>query len=334
MPIQGIGQFSFLNTLWKGFQDGSKRDSDQIAQSVGSTGLSYCLGSLARLFGSPLPTRLHTGPAICDFSAQAVLPNRLSWHYPTVGRLAAIAKNTQTDQTATLYNNPESPSAVAKKRAFERLQTVIFKYAARFGLIGESTEASIDSTGLESHLVSRHFLMRQGKRTQKYRRWTKLTIVCEHNQHLITGATVSLGPNNDAPWLPETIQQAVQQIPIHRLLADSGYDSEKNHHYCRKKMGIRSTVIAVNDRYYKGGPLKGHYRKQMKERFPKQKYKQRWQVESVFSRFKRRLGYALRSQSHAARKVECLVRVLTYNLMILYLISTKSNNVNKYSLRT
>jgi hypothetical protein len=183
-------------------------------------------------------------------------------------------------------------------------------------------------------MVSRHFLMRQGKRTQKYRRWTKLTIVCENGNHLIAGATVSTGPNNDAPWLAETTSQAVKHISIHRLLADCGFDSEKNHRYCREELGIASTVIAVNNRYYKGGSLQGHYRRQMKDHFPKLKYRQRWQVESVFSRFKRRLGYALRSHSHAARKVECLVRVLTYNLMILYLLSTKSNYVKKYSLIT
>jgi hypothetical protein len=243
--------------------------------------------------------------------------------------LARTSENAQVNQAAALHNRPESSSKDAKKRVFELLQAVIFKYATDLGLIKKPVETSIDSTGLESHLVSRHFLMRQGKRTQKYRRWTKLTIVCEHGSHLIAGATVSLGPNNDAVWLPETTDQAVEQIPIYRLLADCGYDSEKNHQYCREELGIASTVIAINDRYYKGGPLRGRYRRQMKERFPKQKYKQRWQVESVFSRFKRRLGYALRSQSHTARKVECLVRVLTYNLMILYLLFTKSLYVKK-----
>ena len=245
---------------------------------------------------------------------------------------ARAAENAQTSQTAALYNHPEGPSEAAKKRAFERLQTVIFKYATKVGLIQKPAEASIDSTGLESHFVSRHFLMRQGKRTQRYRRWTKLTIVCEHNSHLIAGATVGIGPNNDAPSLPETIRQAIEHIPIEQLLADSGYDSENNHRYCREELGIPSTVIAINDRYYKGGPLQGRYRRQMKKYFPKRKFGQRWQVESVFSRFKRRLGYALRSQSHAVRKVECLVRVLTYNLMILYLLSTKSKYVKKYCL--
>ena len=334
MPIQGIGQFSFLNTVWKGLHNGSKRDSDQIAQGIGPASVSSRLRGLARLFGSTLQARFYTSPAICHPDSQTILPNRLPWHCAVVKRLAGITENAKPNQIAALYHASEGPSAVAKKRAFERLQAVIFRIASHIGLIAEPAEVSIDSTGLESHFVSRHFLMRQGKRTRKYRRWTKLTIVCENNGHLIAGATVSKGPNNDAPFLPGTVHQATEWISIHRLLADSGYDSENNHRYCRDILGIASTVIAVNDRYYKGGPLQGRYRRQMKNHFPKRKYRQRWQVESVFSRFKRRLGYALRSQSDAARKVECLVRVLTYNLMILYLLSTKSKYVKKYCLIT
>lgn len=334
MPIQGIGQFNFLKSQWKGLSYGSKSCSNQIAQNTGSTSIQSCLRSIAFLFSYPFQTRFYSGSTVRHFNTQTIFSNRLSWHNRNATRLACITENTKADQTPALHNHSESPSEVAKKRAFERLQSVIFQHVARLGLIKESAEVSIDSTGLESNLVSRHFLMRQGKRTNKYRRWTKLTIVCDNDNHLIPAATVSTGPNNDAPWLIETTDQAIEHIDIHRMLADSGFDSEENHRYCREELGIASTVIAVNDRYYKGGPLQGRYRRQMKKHFPKCKYRQRWQVESVFSRFKRRLGYALRSSSFASRKAECLVRVLTYNLMILYLLSTKSVYIKNCSLKT
>ena len=334
MPIQRIGYFNFLNSLWKGLRYGSKRDFNQIAKGTGSASLSNRIGSFTCLFRPAFQTRLYPSAIVCDFDSQTVLSNRLQGNHSPVKRLVRATENAQTGQTATLYNSPKGPSEAAKKRAFERLQAVIFKYATKAGLIQKPAEVSIDSTGLESHFVSRHFLMRQGKRTQRYRRWTKLTVVCEHNSHFITGAIVGIGPNNDAPSLPETVRQAAGHIPIKQLLADSGYDSEHNHHYCREELGIASTVIAINNRYYKGGSLQGRYRRQMKKHFPKSKFGQRWQVESVFSRFKRRLGYALRSQSHAARKTECLVRVLTYNLMILYLLFAKSKYIKKYRLIT
>ena len=324
MPIQGIGQFDFFQSLWKGFHNGSKGNFNQITKGLGQTSLSSCLRSFTNLLGISLTTRLHTSATVRNPDSQTVLPDRLPRNNSAAHRIHRPAKNAQTDQSAALYNRAKSSSEAAKKRAFERLQSIIFKYARKVGLIPETVEASIDSTGLESHFVSRHFLMRQGRRTQRYRRWTKLTIVCEHEGHLIAGAAVGLGPSNDAPFLPEAAHQATEHVHIHRLLADSGYDSEKNHRYCREELGIGSTVIAVNDRYYKGGPLRGRYRRQMKKHFPRRKFRQRWQVESVFSRFKRRLGYALRSHCQASRTVECLVRVLTYNLMILYLFFTKS----------
>ena len=47
----------------------------------------------------------------------------------------------------------------------------------------------------------------------------------------------------------------------------------------------------------------------MKQEFPEDKFGQRWQVESVFSRFKRRLDYALGAKLDQPRAIECLVRV-------------------------
>ena len=136
----------------------------------------------------------------------------------------------------------------------------------------------------------------------------------------------------DAPYLPEAVEQAIENLPIKRLLADAGYDSEPNHKLCREELGIRSTIIPVNNRRRKIGEPTGRYRKQLRNNFPKRKYRQRWQVESVFSRMKRRLGYALRARDEQARKAECLFRVLTYNLMILYLLFKMSVSINKRTL--
>lgn len=166
--------------------------------------------------------------------------------------------------------------------------------------------------------------MRQGKRTQRYRRWTKLTIVCHNASHLIAASIVSNGPSNDCPYLIPAVAQAAENLSIDRLLADAGYDAESNHRFCRRQLDIRSTVIPINDRHRKKGQIQGHYRNQMKNNFPKRKFHQRWQVESVMSRMKRRLGYALRGRADESRSTECGMRVLTYNLMLLYLLFSKN----------
>ena len=170
---------------------------------------------------------------------------------------------------------------------------------------------------MENHYVSRHFLQRKGSRTAKYRRWTKLTTVCENQSHLLACAVVSTGPSTDCHYLKPAVAQAVSNVAIDTLLADSGYDAEYNHRLCREEFGIRSTVIQVNDRNLKYGRTSGDHRRRMKQRFPATSYRRRWQIESVFSRFKRRLGNALTARTNQSRTCECLLRVLTYNLMIV-----------------
>ncbi len=162
--------------------------------------------------------------------------------------------------------------------------------------------------------------MRQNGHSRRYRRWTKLTIVCHGKTHLIAGALVGKGPSTDCHNLEPAVEQALDNMSIDTLLADCGYDSEANHRLCRGRFGINWPIIAVNLRNLKYGSMTGHFRKLMRSRFPKKKYRQRWQVESIFSRLKRRLGYAMRARKDESRQAECFLRVLTYNLMILYLL--------------
>lgn len=109
-----------------------------------------------------------------------------------------------------------------------------------------------------------------------------------------------------------------------RVLADAAFDSEAHHRQAREELGIRSSVIPINPRGSKAPP-KGRYRSQMPRHFReraegsrhKRVFGQRWQVESAFSRHKRRLGSAVAGRSEASRTRECYLRVLTHNLMLL-----------------
>jgi len=101
------------------------------------------------------------------------------------------------------------------------------------------------------------------------------------------------------------------------VLGDAAFDSEANHRLAREELGIRSTVIPLNRRNRGRKWPKTKYRRQMKQRFAKRKYGQRWQVESAISRHKRRLGSALSGRSDAARERESRLRVLTHDIMLL-----------------
>ncbi|HWF62437.1 MAG TPA: transposase, partial [Nitrospira sp.] len=48
-------------------------------------------------------------------------------------------------------------------------------------------------------------------------------------------------------------------------------------------------------------------------------YRQRWQVETVFSMLKRRLSSAVSGRSYWSQCRDLLLRVLTHNVMIRYL---------------
>jgi transposase len=191
-------------------------------------------------------------------------------------------------------------------------------------LIGEKPTAAVDGTGLESRHTSRYYFKRSGKKHTS-RLWTKLTVAVDTGSHFLAGARVSAGPSNDSPQLRPVMAQASLAVTWDRVLADAAFDAEAHHRYCREELGIRATVIPLNRRNQGRKWPKSPYRRQMVRRFRKKPkgsrhrrvYGQRWQVESAFSRHKRRLGSALGGRSDESRERECRLRVLTHNLMLL-----------------
>ena len=108
-----------------------------------------------------------------------------------------------------------------------------------------------------------------------------------------------------------------QQLTWTGLLADAGYDAEHNHRRCRERLGIPTTLIALNKRGAGRKWPKTTYRRQMKRDFAKTRYNQRWHIESAIARHKRRLGTIIQARSLAAQLREGYLQVITHNLMIL-----------------
>jgi len=310
----------------KGFHNEKTSCYDQIATGFGKNGIENRSRSPAVILRSSKSTRFHTSTDIYYFGTSSILQDRLSRYCKNYRRTPEYKRCSVSEKTATLYYPAKGSAEDAKKNIFVGLLAAIFDYAKSCCLIKSSGShiCSIDSTGMENHYVSRHFLKRKGRRTAKYRLWTKLTVVCENQSHLLASAVVSTGPSTDCHYLKPAVAQAVGNVAIDTLLADSGYDAEYNHQLCREEFGIRSTVIQVNDRNLKYGRTGGKHRRRMKQQFPAASYRKRWHIESVFSRFKRRLGNALTARSNESRNSECLLRVLTYNLMIVLFTFKKS----------
>ena len=103
------------------------------------------------------------------------------------------------------------------------------------------------------------------------------------------------------------------------VVADAGYDSEKNHRIARRDMGVRSIIPPRIGRPTEKLPA-ARYRRLMKQRFARKAdrkvYGQRAQSETVNSMMKRNFGDALRSELPKRRRQEMLLRTLTHDLLL------------------
>ena len=184
--------------------------------------------------------------------------------------------------------------------------------------------AAADSTGLEAGQVSPYFVKRRAKgqkrsenphQTTTYSRFPKCEVVVDCKTHVILCAVTSLGPCPDVNRLPVLLLCALVYVTIATLLADAGYDWERAHRFARDGCGVRSVIPAEGGRPTEKPPT-GKYRRLMR-RFRDFRYGQRWQVETVMSMIKRRLGASVAGRSDASRARDTMLKVITHNLMLI-----------------
>lgn len=198
---------------------------------------------------------------------------------------------------------------------------------------------TIDSTCYERRHRSRHYDRRCRKmrlqegekyaekraknvnlaRSIKVRQMPKLALAVAASCHLILATRVHTGNRSDNPDFEPLLYRAWKRAGVKTAVADSGYDSEKNHRLARLDLNVRSIIPAKIGRPSDSPPT-GRYRRLMQQRFArkadKRVYGQRAQSETVNSMMKRNLGDALRSILRKRREQEMLLRVLTHNLML------------------
>jgi hypothetical protein len=116
---------------------------------------------------------------------------------------------------------------------------------------------------------------------------------------------------------PEVLRAAHRRVRFRRVLWDGGCDSEPFHELVRDELKAHSLVPIKSGQPTRKWP-KTKYRRQMKKRFFKTLYGQRWQVESIFSRHKRKQSSELRSKTWDTQQAEIFLRVLVHNLAFLW----------------
>ena len=186
-----------------------------------------------------------------------------------------------------------------------------------------SRRVAFDSSGLDTGHASRYFIRRRVRKgspwqTVAYSRYAKLELSVDCDSHIIVGVLTSRGPRVDVDRFVPLLDATLPQVRPQRVVADAGYDSEANHRYARDEHRVRSFIPAKLGRPSAKLP-RGRYRRRMRQRLNKGYggYGQRWQVETVFSMIKRRLGSAVQGRSYQSQCRELWLLAITHNLMII-----------------
>ena len=187
--------------------------------------------------------------------------------------------------------------------------------------------AALASTGLDCGHASRYYIRRRNGaqkqwQTVAYSRYAKLEAAFDCTSHLLLAALVGRGPRVDTDRFVPLLDATLANVRVENALADAGYDSEPNHRHAREVCGVRSFIPATAGRPTTK-PTTGRYRRQMKRRLDKHygHYGQRWQAETGFSMFKRRLGAAVHGRSYWSQCRDLLLMAVTYNLMLLHALA-------------
>jgi Transposase DDE domain len=143
-------------------------------------------------------------------------------------------------------------------------------------------------------------------------------LLCDCANHLIAAAVTGRGPGSDIAHYRQALTEALHLVSIDTLVAEAGYDSQEARVYARRILGIRTIIPSTIGRPTAKPPT-GYYRRLMRRRFDRQKYGQRWQIETVTSMIKRNLGSPLRARNYRTQGREIMLRVIAHNIMILRL---------------
>ncbi len=176
------------------------------------------------------------------------------------------------------------------------------------------TTVAVDATGLTDGAISTFFVKRAREHGQDVsrRHWLKWVIVVDVPRRAVLAQLAKPGPANDSATLRPLVDTAEQVTPIHLVLADAEFDSERNHQHIRQVIGADSIIPAKRGKanwYVRG------IRAQMRTAFPKARYSQRALVESVISAvIKRKLSARAPGRLLDAQCRQALLPGLAYNL--------------------
>jgi hypothetical protein len=173
---------------------------------------------------------------------------------------------------------------------------------------------AVDATGLAQGAVRTFFVRRMHHHKQKplpWRHWLKWVVVADLDQQFLLAQIARRGPWNDCANLPAVVETASQQTRIGLVRAAAEFDSERNHSYIRKRLGAQSVIPAQRGK--KTWRIHG-VRAEMRRSFPRQIYRRRALIETLFSSVKRKLSARAPGRTLPMQKRQALLLGLSFNL--------------------
>lgn len=204
----------------------------------------------------------------------------------------------------TLERNCNTPGML---EIVEAVQVELVRMMAELARL-EAQDAAADSTGFETTIRSAYY----AKRSRKPAEFIKASVVAALALMAPCVLVMTAGASNDMAQAREVVDKACAAVPVGRLFADAGYDSEALHRLCREVHGVESIIKPVPKS--RDGTIKTPYRSLM-DPLP-ESYGQRARIESIFSAIKRCRGSRLRGRSIAALKIELAFKFLGYTLKV------------------
>jgi hypothetical protein len=140
-------------------------------------------------------------------------------------------------------------------------------------------------------------------------------MITETRKLVILAMKIHRGPDNDQKDFIPLYKKItpLDKRPLRMVVADKGYDAEKNHVYIREKLGWKSIIPARKFKLedYK---TKGKCRLEMRKGYSLKVYHQRNMSETMNSTIKRILGSEIMARRCRYQNREIFFRVLCNNI--------------------
>lgn len=173
----------------------------------------------------------------------------------------------------------------------------------------KNIEASIDATGFSNTNPSHHYCKRIHKNVKNY---TKTTFITDNKTKLILNVKTVSDHTHDTKFFKPMIKEIKKSLKL--MLADKGYDSQKNRKYCLEnniEIHIPFRQWSKTRKQEFNIPSK---RMLAEKRFDKNKYNKRSIIEAINSAIKRTLGSYVLARNASEQQKQVTIKALTYNI--------------------